>query len=100
MRRLTQRDDRGVATLAVIVLMPLIFALAAIAIDGGGLIMERRSAQHSADAAALGVARSCVQDATPSLALGPYINGNSPTNQTASITAGSCASRSITVKVD
>lgn len=61
MRRLTQmdRDDRGVATLLVIAMVPLLLIAAAAAIDVNRFSQENSSAQHSADATALAVATDC-----------------------------------------
>ena len=73
MRRLrTHRDDRGVATIAVICVLVVMLGVAAVALDGGKLIMARRSAQNSADAAALAIATDCSRTGSPS-SPAPYI---------------------------
>src|SRR5262245_6081955 len=61
MRRLiiSQRDDRGVATIFLVLAMLAMLVGAAFAIDVGRYVAEARSAQNSADATALAVATDC-----------------------------------------
>jgi hypothetical protein len=72
MRRMKQQDDRGVATIAVICVLTVMLGVAAVALDGGKIIMARRSAQNSADAAALAIATDCSRTGSPS-SPAPYL---------------------------
>lgn len=82
MRRLTDRllvahedvarDDRGVATIFVILAMGAILIGAAFAIDVGRYVLEARSAQNSADATALAVATDCALTGSPIADYAPY----------------------------
>ncbi len=67
MRWLTEadRDDRGVATIFVILAMAAVVIGAALAIDVGGYVVAARSAQNSADATALAVATDCAAHRRP-----------------------------------
>jgi hypothetical protein len=58
MRRLT-RDDSGIASIFVILIMVVLLGATAIALDGGAVIVGKRSVQNSADAAALAAATDC-----------------------------------------
>ena len=78
-------DDRGVATIFLIVAMTVIFIGAGFAIDVGRYVFEARSAQNSADATALAVAADCAYHGAPTADYGPYRK----TGQ--AITSPSCA---------
>lgn len=67
MRRLnpTRGDDKGVATIFVILAMTAILIGAAFAIDVGGYVSTARSAQSSADGTALAVATDCALGVAP-----------------------------------
>ena len=62
MRRLTARvepDQQGAVLVLVVLLTVTLVAMAAMVIDVGALLDERRQLQNGADAGALAVARSC-----------------------------------------
>ena len=90
------RDDRGVATIFLILAMAAIFAGAGFAIDVGQYVVHARSAQNSADATALAVATDCALTGAPIADYSPYRkNGQT-------ITTPACGSgeASITVTKD
>lgn len=66
------RDDRGVATIFLILAMTTIFAGAGFAIDVGQYVAHARSAQNSADATALAVATDCALTGAPIIDYSPY----------------------------
>jgi Flp pilus assembly protein TadG len=75
MRRMTERsrrDDRGVATIFVVLAMTAIVVGAALAIDVGRLRFAARSAQNSADATVLAVATDCALTGAPIADYSPY----------------------------
>ena len=60
MRRLAEhRDDSGVATIFVVIALPVLVLFAALVLDGGRAYIARRETQNSADAAALAMATDC-----------------------------------------
>ena len=61
MRRLTlsDRDDRGVATILLICTMAALFTAAGLGVDVSHHVFEARSAQNSADATVMAVATDC-----------------------------------------
>ena len=62
MRRLTARrapDEQGAILILVVLLTVTLVAMAAMVIDVGALLDERRQLQNGADAGAMAVARSC-----------------------------------------
>ena len=62
MRRLTPgQDDRGVTTLFVVLMMPILLLFAAFTLDGGRGVLARRQTQNAADAAALAKATDCAK---------------------------------------
>jgi hypothetical protein len=63
MRRLTRRDESGVATIFVVLAMVALLGAAAFAVDVGALVAATRSAQNSADASALAAATDCARGA-------------------------------------
>lgn len=65
-------DDRGVASIFVILAMTAVVVGAALAIDVGGYVVAARSAQNSADATALAVATDCALTGTPIADYEPY----------------------------
>jgi hypothetical protein len=92
MQRLTQRDDQGVIAITVVCLMLVMLAMFAFAVDTGIAIAGTRSAQNSADAAALAGALNCARGvAAPAPA--PYLQEG----QTAPTPP--CGSNSVTVDV-
>jgi hypothetical protein len=74
MRRLTlsDRDDRGVATIVLILVMGSLFTAAGLAVDVSHHVFEARAAQNSADATALAVATDCARSGSPIADYSPY----------------------------
>jgi Flp pilus assembly protein TadG len=76
MRRMTEldrdRDDRGVATIFLILAMTAILVGAGLAIDVGQYVAAARSAQNSADATVLAVATDCALFGAPIADYSPY----------------------------
>jgi Flp pilus assembly protein TadG len=71
MRRLTRRDDRGVATIFVVVALPALLMMACLVFDGARGVLVGRQAQSAADAAALAKATDCANNIT-STNVSPY----------------------------
>lgn len=86
-------DDRGVATIFVILAMTATLVGAALAIDVGRYVLEARSAQNSADATALAVATDCALTGTPIADYMPY------RKEGQRITAPACGSNEATITV-
>ena len=61
MRRLKLRDDRGGVLILTVLVMVMLMGAVALATDGSALVVAKRSAQNSADAAALALAQDCVR---------------------------------------
>ncbi|MBI2170021.1 MAG: hypothetical protein HYU28_11075 [Actinobacteria bacterium] len=63
MRRLTAggRDERGVVTVIVALLLVVLLGMGAYVIDIGALYQERRELQNGADAGALAIAQECAE---------------------------------------
>ena len=59
MRRVRQHDDRGIATIFVVLMMPLLVLFGALVFDGGRGYLARRQTQNAADAGALAKATDC-----------------------------------------
>ena len=68
----SDRDDRGVATIFLILAITVIFVGAGLAIDVGQYVVTARSAQNSADATALAVATDCALTGAPIVDYSPY----------------------------
>ena len=66
------RDDRGLATLFLVLAMTVILVGAGFAIDGGQYVVPARSAQNSADATALAVATDGALTGAPIADYSPY----------------------------
>jgi Flp pilus assembly protein TadG len=94
MRWLTQRkhDDDGVMAITVTLLAVVLFAVAAFSVDIGSAVAITRSAQNSADAAALAIATDCSRTGTAS-SVTPYLTNG----QTGSATG--CGSGEVTATV-
>jgi Flp pilus assembly protein TadG len=91
---LNRRDDSGVATILVVLCATFLLATVAIAVDVGRAVAMTRSAQNSADAVTLAMAKDCVERGGLSAAgYNQYIRTTSAigNGQSASLTAGSCA---------
>jgi hypothetical protein len=100
--RLTRRDDSGVTSLVIILLSILLLGAVGIAVDASRAVAVTRSAQNSADAVALAMAKDCVgplRNLSPSgydrfIRTGPAI-GN---GQTQSLVAGGCGAGFVTAR--
>jgi Flp pilus assembly protein TadG len=66
------RDDRGAATIFVIIAMAATLIGAGLAIDVGQYVVSARSAQNTADATALAVATDCANNGAPIADYSPY----------------------------
>lgn len=90
MRRMTQGDDRGVATILVVLMMPLLIFFAALVLDGGRGIVAHRQTQGAADAGALAKATDCAKGLTTTNFAAYQTNGavleNAPTCGTGTTT--------------
>lgn len=64
MRRMIQQDERGVATIFVVLMMPVLLLFGAFVFDGGRGILARRQTQNAADAGALAKAVDCAKGIT------------------------------------
>jgi len=67
-----RRDDRGSATIFVIVAIVAVLIGAAFAVDVGQYVVEARSAQNTADATVLAVATDCALTGAPIADYSPY----------------------------
>jgi hypothetical protein len=77
MRRMTGnshngRDDRGAATIFVIIALAATLIGAGLAIDVGQYVVSARSAQNTSDATALAVATDCAKTGSPIADYSPY----------------------------
>src|SRR5215218_4516443 len=61
MRRMNRHDDRGIATILVVIAMPVLILFGAFVFDGGRGIVARRQTQNAADAGALAKATDCAK---------------------------------------
>lgn len=79
MRRVTRRrpDERGAMVFFLAVFSVVIVGMAALVIDVGSLLDEKRQLQNGADAGALAVAHSCAEGACKPALAGPLANSNS-----------------------
>ncbi len=93
MRRLNQHDDRGVAALFVVLIIPVLMLCGAFVFDGGRGILARRQTQNAADAGALAKATDCVK-AVATTDFTPY-----QTNGAALANAPTCSSGTTTVSM-
>lgn len=66
MRRLS--DESGNVIILTTLLMTVLFGVLALVVDIGGLLVQHRSLQTGADAAALAVARRCAEDVVTAVA--------------------------------
>ena len=90
MRRLTTpRDERGAIVVLVGIFGVVLLVIAALVVDVGSILQERRELQNGADAVALAAAHQCAADPsacneTALKALGdPYAEGNATDSATA-----------------
>jgi Flp pilus assembly protein TadG len=93
MRRLNQRDDRGVATLFVVLMMPFLILCGSLVFDGGRGIVAQRQTQNAADAGALAKATDCASGITTTSFAAYQTNGAALAN------APTCGSGTTTVSM-
>lgn len=93
-------DDRGVASIFVILAMVTILVGAALAIDVGRYVFEARSAQNSADATALAVATDCALRGVPIADYSPYHKASQQISAPACDEAEARAIITVTTNVD
>ena len=81
-RNARHRDERGATLLIVAILTVVILGMTALVVDLGALHQERRELQNGADAAALAVARDCIDGdcKTGAAAAATYANANAGDN--------------------
>ncbi len=83
MRRMTRHDDRGVATIFVVLAMPFLLLMGALVFDGARGIVARRETQNAADAGALAKATDCAKGVATTTFTAYQTNGaalaNTPT---------------------
>lgn len=77
MRRVTSDDDRGIATIIVVLMMPVLILFGALVFDGGRAYLARRQTQNAADAGALAEATDCALQRSPGLLTAYETNGAS-----------------------
>lgn len=97
--RMTRRDDAGVASLLIILLSVVLLGAVGVSIDVGRAVAVTRSAQNSADAVALAMAKDCVvRGGLSGAGYNGYIRTGAAIGkgQSQSLAAGSCGSGSIT----
>ena len=101
MRRLTEhdRDDRGVVTLLVILMIPILLLASAAAIDVSRFSQENSSAQHSADATAMAVATDCVRSGSPQ-GVSAYQQYRKPDQSISPATPISCGSGLVRITIE
>ncbi len=61
MRRVRNYEDQGIATILVVLMMPLLVLFSALVFDGGRGVLARRQTQNAADAGALAKATDCAR---------------------------------------
>ena len=78
MRDLIARDERGAVAVLVAILLGggVLLGMGALVVDVGQLYQERAELQNGADAAAVGVAKSCALGACDPAAAVTYADGN------------------------
>ncbi len=83
MRGVTSDDDQGIATLLVVLMMPVLILFGALVFDGGRGYLARRQTQSAADAGALAKATDCALQRGATVFTAYETNGaalsNSPT---------------------
>lgn len=83
MRGVTSDEDRGIATLIVVLLMPVLILFGALVFDGGRGYLARRQTQSAADAGALAKATDCALQRSATVFTAYQTNGatlsNTPT---------------------
>lgn len=96
--RLTQRDESGVASIFVVLIMVLLLGAVGFAVDISRAVAVDRSAQNSADAVALAMAKDCVVRGGLGSAYDQYIRTGPAIGlgQSQSLTDGSCGSGFVT----
>jgi Flp pilus assembly protein TadG len=97
--RMTHRDDSGVASILLILVMVVLLGAVGVAVDIGRVVAVTRSAQNSADAVALAMGKDCV--ARGGLVSGGYDRFVRTTpaigeGQTQNLSDGSCGAGYVT----
>jgi Flp pilus assembly protein TadG len=90
MRRMTRRDDLGVATIFVVLALPALLMMASLVFDGARGILAARQSQNAADAAALATATDCA-NGTAGTNLTPYATNGTTLTSTGCGTASTTA---------
>jgi Flp pilus assembly protein TadG len=85
MRRVTRRrrDERGAMVVFLAAFSVVMVGMAALVVDVGSVLDEKRQLQNGADAGALAVAHSCAQGACNYALAGPLANSNSKDRESA-----------------
>lgn len=85
MRRLNRlsRDEKGAVLVLIVFFTVVMVAMAALVVDVGALLDERRQLQNGADAGALAVAHSCALGTCDAALAAPLANANSRDNDSA-----------------
>ena len=93
MWRLSQQDDRGIATVFVVAMMPVLMLFVSLVLDGGRGMVARGETQNAADASALAKATDCAKGITTT-DIAPY-----QTSGVVLANAPTCGSGSTTVSM-
>src|SRR5437660_1670719 len=85
------RGQRGQIIVIAAILLPILLAMAGLAVDVGSYAAERRSLQNAADAIALAAARDLPDQTAAQASAQTYAakNGIAPSNMTVTVTGGS-----------
>jgi Flp pilus assembly protein TadG len=101
MRRITvrRRDERGAMLILLTAFCVVMVGMAALVIDIGSLLDEKRQLQNGADAGALAIAQSCAMGPTCNATLaGPLANSNSRDNDSAAAPSLDVANKTVVVR--
>jgi Flp pilus assembly protein TadG len=102
--RLTPRDDSGVATIFIILCSLILLGAVGIAVDVSRAVAVTRSAQNSADAVALAMAKDCARTGSlaPPASYDRFIRPESAigNGQSQARTAGSCPEGFVTARAE
>jgi len=87
----TGRGQRGQIIIVAAILLPILLAMAGLAVDVGSYAAERRNLQNAADAIALAAARDLPDQTAAQASAQTYAakNGIAPSNMTVTVTGGS-----------
>jgi Flp pilus assembly protein TadG len=101
MRRMTvrRRDEHGAMIILLAAFCVVMVGMAALVIDIGSLLDEKRQLQNGADAGALAIAQSCAIGPTCNATLaGPLANSNSKDNDSAAVPSLDPANKTVVVR--